>query len=58
MLNITFRSPQRPARQDSTETSNEHRPERPLPRVFVSKLECDLKHHDKLARALFGRRTG
>jgi hypothetical protein len=54
MFNVTYRTPQRPPRQEA----HEHRPERPLPRVFVSKLECDLQHHDKLARALLGRRPG
>jgi hypothetical protein len=53
MFNLTFRTSTRPARQESTE---QHRPERPLPRVFVRKLECDLKQQDKLARLLVGRR--
>jgi hypothetical protein len=54
MSNLIFRSPQRPTRQES----NEPRPQRPLPRVFVSKLECDLKQQDKIVRAMFGRRPG
>ncbi len=55
MFNLVFRSSPRPAERDA---AHPPRPERRLPSVFVRKLECDLAHHDKIARVLTGRRQG
>jgi hypothetical protein len=54
MLNLRLRSVPRPTRQENPD----HKPERPLPSVFVRKLEGDLAYHDKLARAFIVRRPG
>ena len=54
MFNLRYRTTPRPTRQEHAEP----KPERPLPRVFVRKLECDLAQHDKIARVLMGRRPG
>ena len=54
MLNLRLRSAPRPPRHENPD----HKPERPLPSVFVRKLESDLAHHDKLARAFIVRRPG